>query len=149
MVHPPSNFQDQSDGGYPVRHQKSSLRLLAFLPGLLLLTHGSIGVPLHLLEFPQIIPDGLVLLILGCVLLLQPRLLLFPRMNGDFTSRGTVLVQLSAGHVECPQLVLMLPLKFLPFALPRVIDGFGVPVEINKAKQFFQLVQTGVTMLLR
>ncbi len=45
-------------------------------------------------------------------------LLLFPRMNGDFTSRETVLVQLPAGHVKRPQLVLMLPLEFLSVALP-------------------------------
>ena len=51
---------------------------------LLLLVYGSVGVPLHLLEFPQIVPDGLVLLILGCVLLVKPRLFLLPRMDGDF-----------------------------------------------------------------
>jgi len=56
-----------------------------------------LGSPLHLLESLQIGLDGLVQLILGCVLLLKPRPLLFPRMGGDFTSRGTVLVQLSAG----------------------------------------------------
>jgi len=63
------------------------------LPGLLLLVYGGIGVALHLLEFPQIALDGLVLLILGLVLLFKPRLFLFPSMSGDFTSRGTVLVQ--------------------------------------------------------
>lgn len=41
----------------------------------------------------------------------------------------------------------MLPLEFFPLALPLdtlqlVIDGLGVPVEVNKAKQFLQLVQT-------
>ena len=56
------------------------------------------------------VPDGLILLILGCVLLVKPRLLLFPCMNGDFTSRETVLIQLPAGHVERPQLALMPPL---------------------------------------
>ena len=109
--------------------------------------YGSIGDPLHLLKPPQIVLDRLVLLILGCVLLVKPRLFLFPRMNGDFTSRGTVLVQLPAGHVERPQLVLMLPLEFFPLALPLdtlqlVIDGLGVSVEVNKAKQFLQFVQT-------
>ena len=49
--------------------------------------------------------------------------------------------------MERPQLALMLPLKIFPLALPLdtlplVIDGLGVPVEINKAKQFLQLVQT-------
>jgi hypothetical protein len=118
----------------------STLCLPAFLPGLLLLAYGGIGVPLHLLEPPQIVLDGLVLLILGLVLLLKSRLFLFPRMDGDFTRRGTALIQLAAGHVERPQLALMLPLEFFPFPFPLdtlqlVIDGFGVPVEVNKAKQ--------------
>ena len=113
-----------------------------------MLAYGGVGVALHLLKPPQIVLDGLVLLILGLVLLLKPRLLLFPRMSRDFTSRGTVLVQLSAGHVERPQLVLMLPLEFFPFTLPLdtlqlVIDGLGVPVEGGEAKQFLQFVQTG------
>ena len=125
----------------------SPLHLPPFLPGLLLLVYGGIGVALHLLEFPQIVPDGLVLLILGCVLLVKPRLFLFPRMSGDFTSRGTVLVQLPAGHVERPQLALMLPLEVFPLALPLdtlplVIDGLGVSVKVNKAKQFLQFIQT-------
>lgn len=40
-------------------------------------------------------------------------------MNGDFTSRGMVVVQLAADRVERPQLAIMLPLKFslLPFRL--------------------------------
>ncbi len=41
----------------------------------------------------------------------------------------------------------MLPLEFFPLALPLdtlqlVIDGLGVSVEVNKAKQFLQFVQT-------
>ena len=42
-----------------------------------------------------------------------------------------MLVQLPAGHVERPQLALMLPLEFFPLALPLdtlqlIIDGLGV-----------------------
>ena len=76
----------------------SPLRLPAFLPGLLLLAYGGVGVPLDLLQFPQIVLDGLVLLILGLVLLLKSRLFLFPRMDGDFTRRGTALI-LSLIHI--------------------------------------------------
>jgi len=131
-----------------IRPHVLPLCLPAFLLGLLLLVQGGVGVPLHLLKPPQIVLDGLVLLILGFVLLLKPRLLLFPRMGGDFTSRGTVLVQLAAGHVKRPQFVFMLQLEFLPLAFPLdtlslVIDGLGVPVEVNKAKQFLQFVQAG------
>ena len=39
-------------------------------------------------------------------------------MGGDFTSSGTVLVQLPAGHVKRPQLALMRPLEVFPLALP-------------------------------
>ena len=122
----------------------SPLHLLSFLLGLLLLVYGGICAPLHLLEFPQIVSDRLVLPIFGCVLLVKPRLFLFPRMDGGVTSRGTVLGYLAAGHVERPQLSLILPLEIFPLALPLdtlplVIDGLSVPAEVNKAKQFLQL----------
>ena len=77
-----------------------TLCLLIFLLGLILLVKGGIGAALYLLQLPQIVPDGLVLLILGLVVPLEQSQLLPPCLGGSFASRGKVLLQLTAGHAE-------------------------------------------------